>query len=704
MIDMRLKQSPTIQCYKNTALRMASINRNDIPFNVLNDAIDYSIQKRFKDNQVEIDNNYKKKKVQMSLLDTCDYIENKKPIIAASGVLFQRPENSTNLLYKVIDEFIDTRKVAKKTMFKYPKGSDEFTYWNLQQLLAKRDVNALYGAMGQYSCILYNLHVAESTTTQGRSMISSSILFFEAFLSNNVKFGSLNEIITFIDHVMQERPERIYNDEVILDENISVAECFTKLMRTCGFNGYIPSRKDMEIVWDILIKIPQEDINRLFYKNNLYNFFDNQTLTKSIQFILSELESPFLNPNEVPEEIKAAMDEVYMMAKEYVYYSHQVIDKLGRAENMMRDVSIIIDTDSTIVSFDAWYRYILRKTYDIPMKIKNSEYSIESFINGSDKMMKIGNAKDTMDINDHSEEKVQKDRLICPVKMIPQDNLRYSIINIIANICGRLIVDYMYKYACNSNTQGVGEKPFRECLLIQKNEFLFKRAAVCNGKKHYADIQEIQEGNMVPAEASMAIMGLELMKSSLAKTTQQDLKKILYEDILNASHIDQVNVINKLKEVEDKIVASIKSGERLYLKPATMKSTNNYAEPMKIQSIKGATVYNAIRFDYMPAINMDERSAVDILKVDINKKNIGPLLNTLPDIYNALHNLLSLPAYKDGISAISLPPDVQIPEWLFEYIDFNTIVNDNLTPFPLETIGLSRMDKTSINYTNIISL
>lgn len=703
MKDNRLKESPTIQFYKDIALRMTSINRSDIPYNVLNDAIDYSIQKRFKDNQVEIDNNYKKKIVPMSLLDTCDYIENKKPIIAASGVLFQRHENSTNLLYKVIDEFVENRDKAKKTMFKYNKGTENFSYWNLQQLLAKRDVNALYGACGQYSCILYNLHTAESTTTQGRSIISSSILFFEAFLSNNVKFGSLNEIITFIDHVLQEKNIRIYDDNVILDENISVSDCFVKLMRTCGFNGYIPSQKDMEIIWDILLKISQEDINRLFYKNNLYNFFDNSVLTESIRFILKELEAPFLNPNKVPEEIKVAMDEVYMMVKEYVYYSHQVIDKLGRAENMKRDVSVIIDTDSTIVSFDAWYRYILNKTYDVPMKIKNNEYSIESFINGSDRMMKVGTKDDKMDIREYSDNKVQKDRLICPVVMIPQDNLRYSIINIIANICGKLILDYMYKYAVNSNTLGV-KGSNRECLLIQKNEFLFKRAAVCNGKKHYADIQEIQEGKMVPESASMAIMGLELMKSSLAKTTQEDLKKILYDDILNATKIDQVNVIEKLKGVKDKIINSIKSGERLYLKPAIMKSMNNYDDPMKIQPIKGALVYNNLKYDYMPAINMEERNSVDILKLDITKNNIEQLKETHPDIYNNILQLFNIKQFKDGIKAISLPPDVEIPDWLFEYIDYTTIVNDNLTPFPIETIGLSRMDKTSINYTNIIRL
>ena len=144
MID-KLVNSPTINHYKDVVLRMASINKGEIPYNILNDAIDYSIDKRFKDSQVQIENNYKKKVVDLSLLDTCDYIENKKPIVSASGVLFQRHENSTNLIYKVIDEFLDSRTIAKNTMFKYPKGSEEFQYWNLQQLLEKRNANALYG-------------------------------------------------------------------------------------------------------------------------------------------------------------------------------------------------------------------------------------------------------------------------------------------------------------------------------------------------------------------------------------------------------------------------------------------------------------------------------------------------------------------------------------------------------------------------------
>ena len=211
---------------------------------------------------------------------------------------------------------------------------------------------------------------------------------------------------------------------------------------------------------------------------------------------------------------------------------------------------------------------------------------------------------------------------------------------------------------------------------------------------------------MVPQtmKAAMAVMGLELMKSSLAKTTQEDLKEILYNDILNAENIDQVEVIKKLQDVENKIHKSIEDGERLYLKPAIMKSMSNYDDPMRIQSVRGALVYNKVKYDYMPGINMDERSSVDILKININKKNVGLIEQSHPDTYLILQDLLSMPTFRDGIKAISLPPDIQIPDWLYNYIDYNTIVNDNLTPFPIETIGIKKMGKTSINYTNIIEL
>ena len=76
--------------------------------------------------------------------------------------------------------------------------------------------------------MFYNIHVSASITAVGRSLISSATMFFEMFLSNNVKFCSLDEIITFINNVITEKDRRIYSDRDILDENISREELTKK--------------------------------------------------------------------------------------------------------------------------------------------------------------------------------------------------------------------------------------------------------------------------------------------------------------------------------------------------------------------------------------------------------------------------------------------------------------------------------------------
>jgi len=59
--------------------------------------------------------------------------------------MFKRHSEMRNPLINLISSYLDNRKKAKKMMFKFPKGSEDFEKYNLLQLLYKIDTNSLYG-------------------------------------------------------------------------------------------------------------------------------------------------------------------------------------------------------------------------------------------------------------------------------------------------------------------------------------------------------------------------------------------------------------------------------------------------------------------------------------------------------------------------------------------------------------------------------
>ena len=213
-----------------------------------------------------------------------------------------------------------------------------------------------------YLSIYYNLHVAASVTAQGRHLTSNAGMCFEMFLANNVKFASLDEVLTFIDNVNEEQNEWKFNDEDILDRNITVDECFLKLAYTCGFE-WIPEEEDLNIIWDILNKLPQKVINRLYYKNNLIEFISNSKISKMIDSLLTMMTEPFLNPNEPPECIKDELDVFTEIVMEYVYYHYFILNCVDRMDNMEMSIKMISDTDSTIICLDHWYEYVLNNIF-----------------------------------------------------------------------------------------------------------------------------------------------------------------------------------------------------------------------------------------------------------------------------------------------------------------------------------------------------
>ena len=541
--------------------------------------------------------------------------------------------------------------------------------------------------------MFYNVHVASAITTQGQSAISSAALFFENFLANNVPMSSMEEVIEFIYNVINEK--RYYKNYEVITNHASIEETFFQILHSTGF-GWIPSEQEMSIIWEILEKLPQDDLDRLFYKNNLYNFIDNKPVQDITIYILQLLDEPFMDPNEPPEKIKKEINELRDLLKEFVYYDKQIVNRVAKMKSLIRKVSIIQDTDSAIVCYDGLYRYVRNMCAGIPMKIKKMVTDVDTM------KSKVSDLKvNELDPNNPEsyDEEMEADREINPMIITPQDGLRYSIINVFTYCMSSLVNSYMQVYCANSNTDKNNSNP---CLMSLKTEFLFKRLLITDAKKHYASKIELQEGHIVPEEKSLDIKGMDaFVKSTSNPTTQEHLKKILYDDILDSESIDIVRVLKDINKVEQEIFDSINAGEKKYYKPAQVKAVSTYENPMRIQGIVASYAYNALHEEGTEALDLTTRNPIDIVKVDINSKNIDKIRDTFPEVYNKAIALLKTKQYSDGIDAIAIPIAEPVPKWIIPFVSVAEIVNDSVKGFPIESIGVKRGSDTN-NTTNII--
>ena len=274
---------------------------------------------------------------------------------------------------------------------------------------------------------------------------------------------------------------------------------------------------------------------------------------------------------------------------------------------------------------------------------------------------------------------------------------------------------------------------------------------VPHAKKDYASLVETQEGNRVPEDEELDVKGIEAIhKSSKPLSTRKALKKILLEDILKTPVIDQLRFIKDIAIFEKQIMDSVKSGSKEYYKPVTIKSMSAYDDPLRIQGIKASIAWNMIKPSEAEGINLEERNAVNIAKVKINKALVDKIRDDFPDIYQNMIDALNNEVFKEyvnipktnkkfnelvakvkandpetcniykievekgevklkklvgsSINAVALPLEVKLPEWLEPFIDYDSIIADNLNGFPYESIGIQRLENNSISYSNIVQL
>ena len=606
--------------------------------------------------------------------------------------------------------------------------------------------------IGLYVSILFDLNIAPAVTSTGRSLISSAILCFEGFLGNNVKFSSLNDILIFIDNIRLEYKDWKYDDFTVLGSSgfVTLEECFNKVMMNCGYK-YIPSYEDMNYIYSILQNCNQIELNRIFYKNNLYCFMDLPIARNLMIEIITKMQTPYIEPAKPPKEIIPQLDALRDLLVEYVFYNHQWIDRMDRNKNMIKNISIVSDTDSSFVSLDAWYHYNMEylKDYDCPIihqrldlfmmlekEKKSDDYywkdtETPEWYNAINKTGYIeflekdefGDLKDPSrlngleflenekDYNFYNQEIIERKRLIDALEIIPQDNMKFALINIMCYILTTIINLYMIDFTKQSGSYRADNL----CKINMKNEFMLARIMLCTTKKNYASLQVLQEGNYL-GNGVLDVKGIPcLTKSVISRDTQKALRKILLEDILTGK-VDQLKLIKDIAILEKTIYTDLKSGSKKYYRPSIIKSMDTYENPLRIQGVKAALAWNHLRTG-LPGFDLKDRNPLDIVKISVDKNSIEIIKDQYPAQYERFCEILDPHCNKQigekltlqqvfggKLENVAVPKDTPIPEWLIPFIDYDSIIQDNLSNFPIESVGLGSFGAKKVNYSNVVKL
>ena len=144
-------------------------------------------------------------------------------------------------------------------------------------------------------------------------------------------------------------------------------------------------------------------------------------------------------------------------------------------------------TDSAIISLDGLYQFIRPRCAGIDMAIKTKVCEKDKLLDGESEYSKESDVK-VMDYDFLNDEIIERDRYINPMIIIPQEGLKFSIINLLSHCLGRLVNDYMERYCKSFHTDSN-----TTCMITLKNE---SNESSCIEKSMYANFSNCWKGSV----------------------------------------------------------------------------------------------------------------------------------------------------------------------------------------------------------------
>ena len=618
------------------------------------EVLEEDIAENFIDPETAVHNDYNDdmyiKQPMSTLYRFCD---DAKPILAGNGTLFYNQDKFQSPIADLIDDRIAARKRYQKIRDEYPPDSEEYDHYEMMQAEAKVRINSIYGSFGAPSFQLYNKYTAASTTGTAQSLISTTGIAFESFIGNFVKFKTFSEAIIFMENIIH---EEYCLPPMTIKPCTSKTEIFMLIK-----NQFAPGLWDEECYADILMDyiniLSIEDLTKIYYKNRIYVFLENDCIMSILQRIFNTMDS-FNNPNDVPENIADDLLLLWEYVKEYVFYNHPYTERINRLKNDRREVVKVIDTDSNLIHVQPWVDFLMENL--IPR---------------------------------------------CNITMT-EDELTFACVNTLAYLVTSMLRSLLDKY-CESCH--VLERYWKR--INMKNEFCFAKLLLSSVKKRYVAKIVLREGKPV---VKSEIKGHDFKKAGVTEYVSNKMISIVENRILDHDSADVPGILSDLKEMEDEIYDSLRKGERKYLMRMNCKQREAYKNPDSMGQVLSIMVWNTIYPEQ--EILLPDKVDVVLLKIP-NEESILGMKAKYPYEYDRITRLLFNGGFdkfkNDGIKYMALPNNIPgIPEFIIPYIDYDYVVSRNIGTFKsirealqLQDIGKDKQTFFSnIRYNSIIEI
>lgn len=527
--------------------------------------------------KVNIVNNYKQLSVQTTLEDVANLLLSQKAILGGDGVLYKQHEATLAGLVPIIIKHQNARTAEKNLMKKHDRGTPEFLFHNRNQTNKKVVINALYGLFGYARFRFFNINLAQSVTAMGQNIISTATCAFEDFLSDNSKFLTFEEIIMYINRIVNE----MINIESEFTDEFEVLPEITDemLVRRIVDRTYQPLTEDQAMyVVGLIRSLTPNQKKVVYYKNNFTEFNNTELVHGLLVNIMDSIEclklgelSAFDNMEKsgtiATPEAKPLIEYLLRLYDVFVLSTHQIYDRVRRTKYTRKSTVLYIDTDSNFIGFGKFIDYF---SSTIPDKFNNES----NFV------------------------------LKCAMIMT-------------------IILSYVIKKTYADFTDSLNISEEYGVRLNMKNEFLFSIMIFGLVKKRYIGKMVVQEGKMINGgKGSIEVKGFDFKKAATKKQINDRICDIINSTLLDVKSINVVDVLRACEQFKADIRNDIMSGSNLYYKQLSVAKADKYKNPYSHQGLKGVAIWNVLSENN----KIDLPAEVDIIKIKLCKD--GYLMGT----------------------------------------------------------------------------